>query len=120
MPYSASIGGRWLTVSNFDWAFATQESREARRAALVAQFEEPNKGLARATDLEHQIAAIKHLKSPTYIGLRIPVWPIRLLLLLPPMLQLRSLFRQHSALGKGLCPTCRYNLTGNTSGICPE
>jgi hypothetical protein len=20
----------------------------------------------------------------------------------------------------GLCPTCRYNLTGNTSGVCPE
>jgi uncharacterized paraquat-inducible protein A len=20
----------------------------------------------------------------------------------------------------GFCPTCRYNLTGNTSGICPE
>jgi len=26
----------------------------------------------------------------------------------------------HRASLRGLCPTCRYNLTGNTSGVCPE
>jgi len=31
----------------------------------------------------------------------------------------RNLYRR-GALRRGGCPTCHYNLTGNTSGICPE
>jgi hypothetical protein len=29
-------------------------------------------------------------------------------------------YEEHQRHRQGLCPTCGYNLTGNTSGTCPE
>jgi hypothetical protein len=49
----------------------------------------------------------------------VPMWPVLVLLsICPPILLIRAI-RRRMRLKPGHCP-CGYNLTGNTSGICPE
>ena len=43
-----------------------------------------------------------------------------LILLLHPGLNLLLIQSNRRLVRKGLCPSCLYNLTGNTSGLCPE
>jgi uncharacterized paraquat-inducible protein A len=38
----------------------------------------------------------------------------------PAVANLVKYYRRRQRRGKGLCLACGYNLTGNTSGICPE
>src|SRR3954465_6541150 len=47
----------------------------------------------------------------------IPLWPIVFGTAILPAYWLRQRLRRRP--NPGLCPTCRYNLTGNTSGTCP-
>lgn len=59
-------------------------------------------------------------QSASYINgwaaLRIPLWiPLGLIAL--PTLWMWWLDRRP---GRGMCRSCGYNLTGNTSGVCPE
>ena len=52
----------------------------------------------------------------------LPDWMVVLLFLLLPSLQMwlwRKSTVHRTALGR-LCRTCSYNLTGNSSGVCPE
>ena len=37
-----------------------------------------------------------------------------------PIIWLFVRWRGGAGAGSGLCPTCGYDLTGNTSGVCPE
>ncbi len=51
---------------------------------------------------------------------RLPVWGIAVLLMIPPI---RDSFRERrraSRKGRNECLQCGYNLTGNVSGLCPE
>jgi hypothetical protein len=51
----------------------------------------------------------------------LPIWLIVLLCCLyPAILLLRGPLRRWRRRRKGLCLKCGYNLTGNTSGRCPE
>ena len=52
-------------------------------------------------------------------ALRIPDWPLTSATLILPVLWLVS---RRAAIRppRGHCRTCGYNLTGNTSGVCPE
>jgi len=52
--------------------------------------------------------------SITYI---IPFWLIQATLLIPIFILTRSRFKSRRP---GHCQTCGYDLTGNTSGVCPE
>jgi uncharacterized paraquat-inducible protein A len=36
------------------------------------------------------------------------------------VISLRSLRKHRARTTSDSCPTCSYNLTGNTSGVCPE
>jgi len=50
-----------------------------------------------------------------------PIWVILLLLwVYPAFMFARGPLRRHRRRRRGLCAQCGYNLTGNTSGICPE
>jgi len=51
---------------------------------------------------------------------RFPIWILVLPLLVP--IAWRSIRRVVSQfwIGRNRCPTCKYNLTGNVSGVCPE
>ena len=70
--------------------------------------------------------AIQLLKGPTLVSLngelarsglwRIPLW-LPLLVVAPATLLLWRLDRR---VAPGHCRRCRYNLTGNTTGVCPE
>ncbi|HEY8748940.1 MAG TPA: hypothetical protein VIM11_13245 [Tepidisphaeraceae bacterium] len=56
-------------------------------------------------------------------GLRdvlIPLWVISCLFAILPVLKALQTFMSRLQRNDGLCPVCSYNLTGNTSGICPE
>ena len=49
-----------------------------------------------------------------------PLWSLIAAFAILPLIVVRRVWRHFRRPGSGLCPTCRYNLTGNTSGICPE
>ena len=54
-------------------------------------------------------------------GFSAPHWFISLLLLTYPAIALiRGPLRRRRRRKRGLCLTCGYNLTGNTSRVCPE
>ncbi len=54
-------------------------------------------------------------------GLRVPiVLPVALLLAYPLWVTLRDRLRRMKGPQPGECKTCRYDLTGNRSGVCPE
>jgi hypothetical protein len=50
----------------------------------------------------------------------VPLWALAAAFAILPLIVVRRLWRHFRRSGPGLCPTCRYNLTGNTSGTCPE
>lgn len=50
-----------------------------------------------------------------------PLWPVFLLFMLYPGVSLLlPMMRRTWRRNRNLCVTCGYNMTGNTSGICPE
>jgi hypothetical protein len=51
----------------------------------------------------------------------VPLWPLAVLLLAYPTLAfIRGPLRRWRRRKRGLCIHCGYDLTGNTSGVCPE
>ena len=53
--------------------------------------------------------------------LRLPFWPLMLLMLCAPTLLVRLERRKRAAIKQGLCRTCNYDLRAHTSGQkCPE
>ncbi len=53
---------------------------------------------------------------PPFAGARVPLWVPFLLAAIPTV----WLWRRDRRPPKGGCQACGYNLTGNTSGVCPE
>jgi hypothetical protein len=53
-------------------------------------------------------------------GVALPYWIILLLTAILPALWLRDHLAGRRRSQTGLCQSCGYNLTGNTSGVCPE
>jgi hypothetical protein len=52
--------------------------------------------------------------------LAIPIWAITLFAAMLPALRVVGLIHRRRQIREGLCTTCGYNLTANTSGVCPE
>ena len=50
----------------------------------------------------------------------IPLWSLALVFAIYPTLFALGARRKRKRISTGHCPSCNYNLTGNTSGICPE
>jgi hypothetical protein len=59
-----------------------------------------------------------NLPSLVYSCLIVPDWTLALAALILPGMWLAT--RRAGARRTGFCSSCGYNLTGNTSGICPE
>lgn len=58
--------------------------------------------------------------AQTYF-VEVPCWAMVAGLMLMPLLRLRSyLLARRAQRLIGCCPRCEYNLTGNSSGVCPE
>ena len=49
-----------------------------------------------------------------------PVWPVAIACALLPAARATAWVVRHRRVRRGLCPRCRYDLTGNVSGVCPE
>lgn len=50
-----------------------------------------------------------------------PFWPVAVLAMLYPGIAfIRGPFRRYRRRKRNQCQSCGYNLTGNTSGVCPE
>jgi hypothetical protein len=67
---------------------------------------------------EWSVHAECHPPSPDFIRttVQIPLWAPWLMVLLPTL----WLWRLDRRRPPGACPACAYNLTGNTTGVCPE
>lgn len=50
----------------------------------------------------------------------VPIWVISLICLVLPTARVVTRVRRMMLPGLGECVICRYKLTGNTSGVCPE
>jgi hypothetical protein len=55
--------------------------------------------------------------APSFSLIALPLWLPILIVAIPTYLMWR---KDHNRPRKGQCIKCRYDLTGNTSGICPE
>jgi hypothetical protein len=51
---------------------------------------------------------------------RVPIWSLLVISGLLSALHALTLLIRHRRRKRGVCPSCGYNLTGNTSGVCPE
>jgi len=60
------------------------------------------------------------LNGVRLVYLAVPAWAVVFLTALFPSLWLISAIRHLQVRGQPLCDLCSYNLTGNTSGVCPE
>jgi hypothetical protein len=58
--------------------------------------------------------------QPAAVRYAVPYWPIILVLLIFPAVWLMGYRRSLIRLSRGCCRGCGYDLTGNTSGVCPE
>jgi len=69
----------------------------------------------------HRLALITNvlIAITIFVGILFGAWPL-LILLLYPGLNLLLILSSRRLVRQGLCPSCLYNLTGNTSGRCPE
>jgi hypothetical protein len=56
-------------------------------------------------------------ESRTWVA---PMWVLYLLLLALPAARVAAVIRRRCRRQSGCCTHCGYNLTGNTSGVCPE
>lgn len=56
----------------------------------------------------------------TFQQLSFPVWLHAILFAMPPLGWFVAARRRRLRRKQGGCPACGYNLTGNTSGVCPE
>lgn len=61
-----------------------------------------------------------YVNRPNYIRIRIPYWPVVVVLSILPLSGLIGEFLRQRNRFDGRCLHCHYNLTGNTSGVCPE
>jgi hypothetical protein len=57
---------------------------------------------------------------PSYWRILVPSWFAAAVLLTPLAIVFFRYNRRRKRIRHGLCPTCRYDLTGNVSGVCPE
>ena len=53
-------------------------------------------------------------------GVALPYWMIILFMAIAPAFWVRAEISRRRRLRSGLCQSCGYDLTGNTSGVCPE
>ena len=60
---------------------------------------------------------VERFPTPAIYHLILPLW-LPFLLVITPTAYLWN--RDRRRISPGHCPSCNYNLTGNTSGICPE
>jgi hypothetical protein len=65
-------------------------------------------------------AGIAYWNHKGAIVLLLPVWPFFALTAILPALWLTRRWRTHHRRKHDLCLTCGYDLTANTSGVCPE
>ncbi len=60
------------------------------------------------------------LRNGTLQDTVIPLYAFATFFAVPPLLWFAAILRRASRTRRNLCPACGYNLTGNTSGVCPE
>jgi len=53
-------------------------------------------------------------------NVRFPDWSVIILTAIAPVVYVSLLLRALARVRRGICRGCGYNLTGNTSGVCPE
>ena len=74
----------------------------------------------RVANARLKMSAAIATRPPKKVRHAIPYWIIAVGLAILPALWLAALCRRQTRLVAGGCVACGYNLTGNTSGICPE
>jgi len=99
-------GGRVLSV-----AYRTKPATAWSHLGITYASHEQEFG--KFPNLDHYFA------SPGEWFLRVPLLYLFILFALLPCLWAIRLYRTWSV-REGQCPTCGYDLTGNTSGVCPE
>jgi hypothetical protein len=102
-------------------------SRNRRGNTLLLELRSRNshypqrpEDMAKVEQVRAKINALNAEVSPAYISNRFRYWAIPFCFMVLPYVWIINFRRRQIRLRVGLCPKCRYNLTGNTTGICPE
>jgi hypothetical protein len=91
--------------------------KDFRNLPPTTPFDQRN---SEKTHVISQLQVIKQQQSPARIRYIIPYWAAAAVLLICPSIWSARFLRQRSRLAENQCRACGYNLTGNTSGTCPE
>jgi hypothetical protein len=128
------VNSRWLGVGESiesDGVRIEIENISPRQIAIVRNGERVARrmneslkmgmeGNRRIASLRAQLAAASAARPPRLDRRAIPYWMIAACFAILPAAWLAGLARRQSRLNAGGCIACGYNLTGNTSGVCPE
>jgi hypothetical protein len=112
-------GGRLFIHHSYDVDKADTPPRDFRAGKWRARHEVFSFFPPDSDGEPDQTQPIRHVAT---LNLRIPTWPLLILLGFYPTYVLVSARkrRRERMRRQGLCVECSYNLTGNTSGVCPE
>ncbi len=61
--------------------------------------------------------SVRNIKYVDFTCINIPYWLLLLAVMIPTLV---LFYRDPRRIPVGHCTQCRYNLTGNTTGVCPE
>ena len=101
-----------------------QYEPDGTRPAWDALRDRPFDRYVLSGEMRTYIGNIRRSPPLPVLGIRLQLWLLGALALVLPAGHLafaagrRWRRRRHAA--RGLCPACGYDLTGNTSGVCPE
>jgi hypothetical protein len=111
------VGVLWMDASKlvatsfWDWETHSGTSlakiEQGRRVDLSRGYSPAFPGVMTATGPGHRAVVVR-------------LWLLLILTLAFPAVWVVALILRRVPRGKSLCPSCGYNLTGNTSGVCPE
>jgi hypothetical protein len=124
------IGGRalvwWVAqpmtdrTEGWHWFAAPATDAQTAGAELYSQFSKP--GAIQVAGFGFTNARGTAADGLPYRdrSLIVPVWSVAGTTALLPAYWLAAWLKNRMRSRQGHCPTCAYNLTGNTSGVCPE
>jgi hypothetical protein len=123
-PYALAARQGHMGIDNRDWVLTFSTARKNRLYALIAQYRtlpaRTPEDFETRTIRKAEIASVNAWTSPPLVWHYIPIWPATACFAILPTTCLWSIRKRRFRLSMGHCLNCNHNLTGNTSGVCPE
>lgn len=110
--------------NHFDGDSVHFECLEHSRHTSVVAFSSSSEIAARGKNNSERLVPTRYTPGPgcTVSGwaMRVPIWPMLVVSAIFVASPLAIRAKRRARAKRGECPACGYDLTGNTTGVCPE